>query len=268
MSQLKQAAVIISSAWQRNLNYRVTVLMYRVGEIVEVLVLILMWTAIYSSGTGLIKGFSLSEMITYVLIGTLCATATRNFLPSFVSRDISEGRLSMFLVKPISYIRYVFLNEFGRSFLSTILSIGSQLIVLVFFLKVLVGVQSMLHLLVIIPMVLFAQVIEMLIGFLIGAIAFWTDEVDGIQATLERVKRFFSGGYFPLALLPAGLIFTSSLLPFQYSFFAPAMLWLGKMSIADGILGLGIQLLWIIVLAGIVHLVWKAGLRRYEAIGS
>jgi ABC-2 type transport system permease protein len=108
--------------------------MYRIGEIAETVVLILMWTAIYTGGSGVIKGFTLSEMITYVLVGNLFSVAVRNFLPGFVSRDISEGRLSMFLVKPISYIRYIFLNELGRIAFTTIASVGSQFIVILFFL--------------------------------------------------------------------------------------------------------------------------------------
>ena len=108
--------------------------MYRAGEITELLVLILMWTAIYSGGTGIIKGFTLNEMVTYVLVGNLCSLAVRNFLPAYVSRDIVEGRLSMFLVRPIPYIKFIFFNEFGRSFLSTSLSLLTQSILILFFL--------------------------------------------------------------------------------------------------------------------------------------
>lgn len=266
--QLKQAWVIISSAWQRSLTHRFTVLSYRMGEIAEVLVLILMWSAIYASGGGIIKGFTLNEMISYVLIGNFCTAAVRNFLPSFVSRDINEGRLSTFLVKPISYIKYVFLNELGRCFLSTITSLTSQLIVILFFLNKLFLNSDIRYLSLILVMIILAFITELLIGFLIGTIAFWTDEVDGIDATLSRIKRFFSGGYFPLSLLPFTLATISMYLSFQYSFFAPAQLYLKKMDLSAGLQGLMIQVVWIIILSLVVKVVWKKGLRKYEAIGS
>lgn len=266
--QIKQAVVIISTAWQRNLNYRFTVLMYRIGEITEVLVLILMWTAIYASGAGAIKGFTLNEMITYVLIGNLCAVAVRNFLPSFISRDINEGRLSMFLVKPMPYIKFIFLNELGRSFLATIISFASQAGITLFFLNKVVINKDPRYILLIMAMVFCAFVIELLMGFLIGTIAFWTEEVEGIQATLDRVKRFFSGGYFPLTLLPAMLAAASGYLPFQYSFFAPAALYLKKMNLSEGLYGIAVQVVWIVLLSLLLHIVWKRGLRRYEATGS
>lgn len=268
MSQLRQAAAIISSAWQRNLTYRFTVLTYRAGEILEILVLVLMWGAIYAAGTTTIRGFTLNEMITYVLIGNVFAAAVRNFLPGYISRQIESGALSMFLVRPISFIKYIFLNELGRAFLSTVLSVLTQIVVVLFFLDRVVTNSSPTMWALVLIMVFFALIIELLLGFLIGTIAFWTDETDGLHSMIDRVKRFFSGGYFPLALLPASLATVSFYLPFQYSFYAPAMLYMGKLSISEGVIGLLVQLVWIALLAIAVGVVWKMGLKRYEAVGS
>jgi len=265
---LRQSWIIIKLAWQKNLNYRFTVFMYRIGEIIEVLVLIVMWTAIYSGGGGMIKGFTLSEMVTYVLIGNLFSVAVRNFLPDHVSREIEHGRLSAFLVKPVSYIRFTFTNELGRIFLATILSVLSQVIVILFFLDRVIFNTDMSYILVIVSMVFFAFIIELLLGFLIGSIAFWTDEVAGLQASIDRVKRFFSGGYFPLSLLPVSLSSASGYLPFGYSFFVPASLYLKKIDLAQGLRGLMIQAIWIVLLSLILGFVWKRGLRKFEATGS
>ena len=268
LKHIKQGIVIIKTAWLRNLNYRFTLIMYRAGEIVELLVLILMWTAIYSGGAGVIKGFTLNEMITYVLIGNLCSLAVRNFLPAYVSRDIVEGRLSMFLVRPIPYIKYIFFNEFGRTFMSTALSLLTQTVVILFFLDKFIFNGNVIYLLLIITMIFLAFEIELLIGFLIGTIAFWTDETEALQVTIDRIKRFFSGGYFPLSLLPMTLATASIYLPFAYSFYFPAQLYLKKISVHDGLIGLGVQVIWIIILSGILHMVWKKGLKKYEASGS
>ncbi len=266
--QFRQIKTIISLAWQKNLTYRFTVMAYRVGEIAEVLIIVLMWSAIYAGGSGMIKGFTLNEMITYVLMGNLFSLAVRNFLSGLVSRDIEQGRLSAFLVKPISYIKFVFINEIGRSFLATVLSVCSQLVIMLFFSDKLVYNTDPLVLILIGAMVFLALIIELMIGFLVGTIAFWTDDVDGIHATVERVKRFFAGGYFPLSLLPITLATAGWYLPFAYSFFVPASLYLGKVSLRQGLRGLVVQLVWIVILALIIKIVWRQGLRRYEATGS
>jgi ABC-2 type transport system permease protein len=267
MSFYKQTSAIISIAWQRNFTYRFTVLSYRIGEIAEVLVLILMWSAIYANSGSAIKGFTLNEMISYVLVGNLISVAVRNFLVASVSKDISMGRLSMFLVKPIPYLKYVFINEIGRSFLSTVISIATQGIVIAFFLnKIYINLEPA-YLLIILMMIILAFIIEFQMNFLIGTIAFWTDEVDGIQSTIDRIKRFFSGGYFPLSLLPVALTSAGLLLPFAYTFFVPAALYLKKMDLKQGVHGLFIQVAWILILSVIIHIVWKKGLKRFEAAG-
>lgn len=268
MSHIRQGLVITRSAWIRNLNYRFTTIMFRLGEVAEIVVLILMWTAIYASGSGMIKGFTLNEMVTYVLIGNLCSVAVRNFLPSFVSRDINEGRLSMFLVKPIPYIKYIFFNELGRAALAVIVSVASQVLVILFFLDKFAFNTEPLYLMLIFVMVFLSFIIELLVGFLVGTIAFWTDEVEGMQATIDRIKKFFAGGYFPLSLLPVALASLSMYLPFAYSFYVPAQLYLKKIDLQTGLMGLGIQVIWIILLSLIVKFVWERGLKRYEASGS
>lgn len=267
VSFFKQGIAISKAAWQRNLNYRFTILAYRIGEISEVLVLILMWSAIYSSGTTTVKGFTQTEMITYILMGNLFSVAVRNFLPGFVSRDINEGRLSMFLVRPISYLKYIFFHEMGRSLLAILVSIASQLIVVVFFLNKIYSNTDWRYLILLILMITLAFILELMIGFLIGTIAFWTDEVDGIDSTLSRVKKFFSGGYFPLNLLPASLSAISLYLPFAYSFYMPALLYLKKISFAEGLHGILVEVVWIIILSIIINIVWRRGLKRYEAVG-
>ncbi|MFA6459187.1 MAG: ABC-2 family transporter protein [Candidatus Paceibacterota bacterium] len=266
-SYFRQGLVISKYAWQRNLNYRFTILTYRIGEIAEVLVLILMWSAIYAGGAGTIKGFTENEMITYLLIGNIFSVAVRNFLPGFVSRDINEGRLSMFLVKPISYLKYIFFHEVGRSLLAILVSVASQVLVVAFFLNKIVANTDIRYILLIVAMIFFAFIIELLMGFLIGTIAFWTDEVDGLEATVSRIKKFFSGGYFPLSLLPASLVTVSMYLPFAYSFFMPAQLYLKNISLKQGLQGIFVEVVWVVLLSLIVALVWKRGLKRYEAVG-
>jgi ABC-2 type transport system permease protein len=104
-------------------------------------------------------------------------------------------------------------------------------------------------------------------SYLIGLVAFWTDEVSGLYATIDRLKKFLSGGYFPLNLLPLTYIKISYALPFSYSFFVPTQLYLGKINIATAINGIYVQGAWIILLALIIALVWRRGIRRYEGVG-
>lgn len=263
---MKKYLTIIKAYWQRALTYRFTVLTYRVGEIGEILILILMWSVIYGK-QDMIKGFTFQEMMTYILVGNLFHAMVRNWLETHIAGDIKDGRLSMFLIKPIAYFNFILFREIGRISLAVIMSVFSQAIVILFFLNIFIFNFDILYLLLIFLMIILAFITELLLSFLIGLIAFWTDEVDGLYMTIERLKKFFSGGYFPINLLPLGFVKISLLFPFAYSFFVPAELYLKKIDLAAGLKGILVQLVWLILLYGIIKIIWKKGLKKYEGVG-
>lgn len=263
---MKKFFTIIKAFWQRSLTYRFTILAYRIGEVGETLALILMWSAIYNS-QKIIGGLTLAEMITYILIGNFFNAIIRNFLSDIVARDIKEGRLSMFLVKPMRYFDYILIREIGRVSFVSMMSIFSVALVIVFFANIFIWNFDIAYFSVIAMMIILAFINELLIAYLIGLIAFWTDEVDGIYSTIGKIQKFFSGGYFPINLLPLIFVQVSFVLPFAYSFFVPAQLYLKKLDLSVGLKGLLIQIIWIIALYGIIGIVWKRGLKKYEGVG-
>jgi len=263
---MKKFLAIIGAFWQKSLTYRFTILAYRIGEVGETLALILMWSAIYDS-QKMIGEFTLPEMITYILIGNFFHAIVRNFLSMQVAQDIKEGRLSTFLVKPMRYFDYILIQEIGRISFITIMSILSAALIILFFTNTFIQNFDIAYLSVITIMIVLAFINELLIAYLVGLIAFWTDEVDGIYATIDRIKKFFSGGYFPISLLPAIFVQVSFVLPFAYSFFVPAQLYLKKLDLSVGLKGLLVQIVWIIALYGIINVVWKHGLKKYEGVG-
>jgi ABC-2 type transport system permease protein len=225
-----------------------------------------MWTAIFQN-TPIIAGFTVKEMITYLLIGYLFQVMVRNFLADVIARDIKNGTLSMYLIQPMSYFSFVLIKEIGRISVATILSMLSQLLVILLFYQQIIFNFNPLYLATIFIMLIFAFLSELLISYLIGLIAFWTDEVEGIYSTTNSLKKFFSGGFFPLNLLPHTFLTISFLLPFAYSFYVPTQLYLNKLSIQQGFQGLFIQLIWIGILLAVIKLVWNAGIKRYEGVG-
>ncbi len=263
---MKKYLTIIKTYWQRGLTYRFTIFAYRIGEMAEVIVLITMWTAIYGD-QEVIKGFTLPEMITYILIGNIFSGVVRNFLPGVMSRDIKDGGLSMFLLRPMSYFNFIFFREIGRSSLAAITALATQGFIILFFLDYFAFNSDALYLMMVAVMVVLAFITEFFMNYIVGLVAFWTDEVDGLHSSFDKLKKLFSGGYFPLNLLPVFFVNLSYSLPFAYSFFVPAELYLRKIDLAVGIRGIFIQIIWIIALYAISNWVWKRGLRRYEGKG-
>lgn len=257
---------IINAFWQRGLTYRFTIICHRFGEIAELIALILMWTAIFQNAP-VIGGFTLKEMITYLVIGNLFRSLVRNFLQGVVARDIKDGQLSMFLLHPMNYLSFTLTKEVGRVSFVTLSSSFFLVIVMILFFPSLIFNSDLQYLLLISLMLILAFFTELLIAYLVGLVAFWTNEVDGLYASIESLKKVFAGGYFPLSLLPLAFIKISNLLPFAYSFYVPSQLYLKKITLNTGIHGIFVQLAWIVILYFVINLVWKRGLKKYEGVG-
>lgn len=264
---LDRYKAIISAHWQRGLTYRATVLAYRAGEIIEVLVLLLMWMAIFKN-QPIVQGFTVNEMVTYILIGNIFRVMTRNFIPTFMAAEIKEGKLSMYLTRPMTYFSYTMAREIGRLGLALFLSLTSQIVIVGLFHNWIIVNADIRYLGIIAIMIVLGFLNELLLLYLVGCIAFWTDEVDGIYESIFKLQRFFAGVYFPLSFLPTILAQISFALPFAYTFFIPAQLYLKKIDLAVGIRGVIVQLVWLGILYMMVQCVWKRGLKRYEGTGA
>lgn len=263
---MSKATAIMKIALQRVIAHRFSVFAYRIGEIAELLFLIIMWQALYRH-TNIISGYTLPELLSYILIGNLITHLTRNFLTDRVAQEINNGTLSLFMIKPMSYFRYVCNREMGRVAFPFFVSLVSELAIMAFFWQILIIQTNLTVLLVLIVMVLLAFITELFIAFLVALMAFWTDEVDGVHATVDRAKKFLSGSYFPLSILPPLYVSVSMLLPFAYSFYMPTQLYLGKLSTSLALRGIGIQCVWITLLYLIIKFIWYKGIRHYEGVG-
>ncbi len=256
---------IANTWWQRAFNYRAVVFVYRISDLIEMGMLLILWTALYRT-TPVIQGMTEHEMITYVLVGGLFYEITRNFSGDEVDRAISSGSLSSFLVKPMSYFRYYLSMSFGRS-MHTALALITRLIILLILHSYLTTSVTLSGVCIIIAMLFLGYLTELFMNYLVGMTAFWTEETAPFYNTYRNLQKFFAGGYFPLVLLPAGLITASYWMPFAYRYFVPMQVFLGKTDVFTGIRGIAIQIVWLFILYGIIQIVWRRGLKKFEAVG-
>lgn len=266
MNLFSKPWALVRTSWQAYLSYRVSLISYRLGDMAEVIILVLMWTAIYGH-RDVIQGFTLSEMLTYVLIGNVFRMITGTFIYENLAWDIKKGRISNVLVKPVSHFWHTFFSNSAIYTLINPFGIVTQLGLAAIITRQVIWQAAPGSALVITAMIFLAFWIEWMISYLIGLSAFWFTDFDGIFAAVDAVRWILAGTLFPLSLLPAWFLNLGLSLPFAYSFFAPMQLYLGKMSAAIGLRGILIQVAWLAALALIIKIVWKKGLKKYEGVG-
>ncbi|NCC37456.1 MAG: ABC transporter permease, partial [Chloroflexia bacterium] len=113
-----------------------------------------------------------------------------------------------------------------------------------------------------------AYLIRSMFLWLLGMITFWTTRVSALYELYFAVELLLSGRLVPMSLLPPWARDLAMFMPFQWTFGFPIEALVGTLSTTELLTGLAIQVLWILIGLGLVQLVWRAGVRRYGAVGG
>jgi ABC-2 type transport system permease protein len=118
------------------------------------------------------------------------------------------------------------------------------------------------------PAVLLAFLLRFLSGWTLALAGFWTTRVLAINQLYYMAMLFLSGQMVPLSLLPGPVQALAAVLPFRWMVAFPVELLLGQLTPEETLTGFGIQLVWLAAHAGVAAFIWRAGLRRYSAVGA
>lgn len=246
--------------------YRMNFVMWRVRMVIQVLILYFLWTAVFGS-EKILFGYTASMMLSYVLFTSILRTYILATTTNDIGSSINDGRLTNFLLRPISFFRVTMARDVadkGLNFISSLIEIP----LLILILRPTLFIQ---HDPMLVGLAILASLIAIGIYFyfslIIGFLGFWTPETWGPRFLSIIFIEFFSGALFPLDVFPELFQRIVSYLPFQYLIFFPISIYLGKVDAPALAKGLLISFVWAVVMYGIAKTVWHRGLKVYEAQG-
>ena len=264
---MKKYWVAYGIALQETLQRRSTFIMDRLGGFAVVISLYSFWIALIGDKATFL-GYSHAEMLTYVLL--------LNVLRSFVFTgrgwqlvgEISSGRISSYLVRPLSYHGYALSLDLAQKTVhaaSAVLEVG--------LLALLVRGQLFLPRdpatwFLFVVAVIMSSLLFFFLEFMVSSLAFWTSESGGPLFCFELFLQFAAGAFFPLDVLPAGLRQALEATPFPYMVYFPVRIFLEKISPAEAMHLLSIETAWLLAVTTAAMMVWRRGLRSYAAEGG
>jgi len=104
--------------------------------------------------------------------------------------------------------------------------------------------------------------------FAIGALAFFLTQTMAIANLYFALFSLFSGYLMPIKLLPPWIAALAGWLPFRYMLSAPVELMTRSIDRAHLERLLGGQLAWTAITLAIALALWRAGVKRFEAVGG
>ena len=265
---MKKFIIIVKSEIQRQFAHRANIFSHIVGNSMGLFAQLIVWYVAFQE-REIIRGYNFEEMVSYIVIGWIIWFVTTSYgFEVIIAREIHLGTLTNIIIKPVHYFKYALAVALGRVTIAFGVVIFQTIIFIFLFRDYFVGDLDALKVLTLLMMIFMIFIIRLLIAYITGFVAFWTTEISGFYKLVRVFIGVFSGSYFPLTILPAFILKLFLVLPFAYTFFYPVQYYLGKVDFNGALKGLGIQVIWAIILFLIAKFVWSRGLKKYESVGA
>lgn len=252
---------------QQELYYRASFFMDRARSLTIIIAFYAFWSAVFQ-GRDELLGYSRSQMFTYVLGMNILRALVFSDKTWELMYEIGTGRISSYLIRPISYIGFS-LSRDAADKVTQMISAAIEVAFAVWLLKIPLYIsphwETRLAFFIALGL---ATILYFLMSYAVATFAFWTSEAAGPRFCFELFLEFSSGAFFPLDVLPHGLRAVFQLLPFASLLYFPLNVFLDRVDRVHFLYGIGVQIFWIAVFAVVARTVWRRGLRAYSAEGG
>ena len=106
------------------------------------------------------------------------------------------------------------------------------------------------------------------LNMIVYTMGFYTYNEQGIGSILNSIMEVLSGGLVPVVLLPKVIQKATYYLPFRLVSDLPFRIYTNNLGISEGILGIGLQMIWIVILIIVGDLIVKKSLGRVFVQGG
>ena len=251
---------------QSNFQYRVATYMWLIGMLAEPIVYLVVWTTIADQQGGSVQGITTGEFAAYYIVWTLVRNMNIVFTPYGWEWRIREGELSAALLRPLHPIHDDIAGFAGWKVVTIILWLPIAAVLWIAF-DPSIDLRAA-EIAAFCVAIWGAYLIRTMFLTSLGMVTFWTTRVSALFELAVGLELLLSGRLVPLPLMPAWAEDVANVLPFKWSFYFPIQTLVGDLSNTELLEGLGIQLLWIVVLTGLFLVVWRFAIRRYSAVGN
>jgi ABC-2 type transport system permease protein len=253
--------------WAEQWQYRANLLMYLLYWLVSPVVYLAVWTTVANS-QGDVNGLTANDFITYYMTLLIVDTLTSDITIHILAYKIQDGTLAGELLKPVHPIltNTLMVNLAFKAL--TLIVLIPVWLVLALLVKPEYGGVTLQSVLLAVPAVVIGFGISFLLGAAITCVAFWTTRVYSLGEFYWAVALLFSGQFVPLELMPPFIQATAQYLPFQLFKYFPIQLILNKLTPQVILRDFAMGFLWLGITLALFLAVWRAGLKRFSAVGA
>ena len=254
---------------QNAMEYRANFLISIISAAVPIFIQTFFWLSIYrSSDHSVIFGYTFPQILNYTILAQLVSRYVRTGFEYEINEDIKSGGLNKFMIRPIGYFTYKFFCFMGSKAVNFLI-ISILIAISIFLLVVNAGSSiTLLSIQYFVYSLILALSLNFMIFFCISTLCFWLSEIGFLFEAVRIIIITLSGGIFPLDIFGRQISGFLSLLPFKYTISFPVELLNNKITGIQALTGFSIQIFWILFFLILSVFLWKAGTKKYTAVGG
>ncbi|MCL2224062.1 MAG: ABC-2 family transporter protein [Defluviitaleaceae bacterium] len=225
------------------------------------------WTAVFASGA--MPGMELEEVIRYFAAVALIGYLVMDFADWNLSMLVRTGKFLTFSLRPLNHSFFALSQKVGHRILGFLVEFLPCCLIFVFVFGIDMRPAYFGWLLLSVSL---AFLMNFYVNYSIGLASFWIVQSGGIRSVYSLLGGIFSGALIPLVFFPVSLQRLQFFLPFQYTSFVPAMVFLGRYSLGGIELPIpvivGVQAVAVAVVFIFAEILNSLAMKKFTAVGA
>ncbi len=214
-----------------------------------------------------IGGLSLPQMVTYVALSWLGRSFYFNNIDRTLSGQIQRGEIAVLLIKPFHVQTATFFEAVGEAGFRLLMFTLPILAVVIPLFPLLAPPAPALYGWTLLSFLL-AMVVNSQINFLVGCLAFFLKNINGVIRAKMVTMEFLTGVLIPFTFFPVWFQKIVSVLPFQCISYIPVTIYLGRRTGEELVAALLVQAAWAVGLFVAGRLLWAFSVRHVTLQGG
>jgi ABC-2 type transport system permease protein len=229
------------------------------------LVMLALWSSVASEAP--FRGFEQKDFVAYYLSALIVRNVTGSWVGWQISEEIRLGTMAMRLLRPLHpYVAFAASHVAAIPFrLVVALPVA---VILLFSSGASALTKEPAQLALLGPSLALGWMINFNLVFILGTISFWATKTMALMNVYFALFSLFSGYLLPIQLLPSVISDVALVLPFRFGFSAPLELMTRSLDAEQIAWLVGGQIGWVVVTLASALWLWRAGVRRFEAVGN
>ncbi len=229
-------------------------------------VVLLLYASVFKIKGGSINGVTYEVAAWSMFLYFALMSMRLRALGAVIADDIKTGGVELFFTKPMSYLLYRSVWQFGTGLYPFVVTsiIGVTIMMLtVGSIDIMTNAYFYLSL---ISTLITCVILSLIIFAIVGLLAFWIEDNKPIFSIIDKAIMLLGGSYLPIALFPPLLYQVAVWSPFGASQFISHIVYDNWAH--DYIKLLSLQIFWIVILGAIMLLMFKRAEKRLTVNGG